>query len=59
MTIANPYDYLLGEHFSVNLKDPKSVRTGFSGVRDYEDRCRAEGLDVNLIVNSERGGQGV
>ena len=26
-------------------------------VRDYEDRCRAEGLDVNLIVNSERGGQ--
>ena len=26
-------------------------------MRDYEDRCRAEGLDVNLIVNSERGGQ--
>ena len=26
-------------------------------VRAYEDRARAEGLEVNLIVNSERGGQ--
>ena len=56
VTIDNPYDYLLGEHFSVNLKDPKSVNW-LMRVRDYEDRCRAEGLDVNLIVNSERGGQ--
>lgn len=51
-----PYDYLLGEHFSVNLKPPSSVNW-LQRVRDYEDRCRAEELEVNLIVNSERGGQ--
>lgn len=55
VTIDNPYDYLLGEHSSVNLKDPKSV-DWLKRVRAYEDRCRAEGLEVNLIVNSERGG---
>jgi hypothetical protein len=56
VTIDNPYDYLVGEHFSVNLKDPKSVNW-LARVRAYEDRARAERLDVNLIVNSERGGQ--
>ena len=56
VTIDNPYDYLIGEHISVNLKDPTSVNW-IKRVSDYEDRCRAEGLDVNLIVNSERGGQ--
>jgi hypothetical protein len=56
VTIDNPYDYLIGEHFSVNLADPKSV-DWLGRVRDYEDRCHAEGLEVNLIVNSERGGQ--
>ena len=56
VTIDNPYDYLVGEHFSVNLQDPKSVNW-LKRVRDYEDRCRAEGLEFNLIVNSERGGQ--
>ena len=55
VTIDNPYDYLMGEHFSVKLPDPKAVNW-LQRVRDYEDRCRAEGLDVNLIVNSERGG---
>lgn len=55
VTIDNPYDYLVGEHFSVNLKNPKSVNW-LQRVRDYEDRARAEGLEVNLIVNSERGG---
>ena len=55
VTIDNPYDYLMGEHFSVKLPDPKAVNW-LQRVRDYEDRCRAEGLEVNLIVNSERGG---
>ncbi len=55
VTIDNPYEYLIGEHFSVNLKNPKSVNW-LQRVRDYEDRARAEGLEVNLIVNSERGG---
>lgn len=56
VTIDNPYDYLIGEHFSVSIPDPKSV-DWLRRVRDYEDRCRDEGLEVNLIVNSERGGQ--
>ena len=56
VTIDNPYDYLIGEHFSVNLQNPKSVNW-LARVRAYEDRARAEKLDVNLIVNSERGGQ--
>jgi hypothetical protein len=55
VTIDNPYDYLIGEHMSVNLRPPSSV-DWLKRVRDYEDRCRAEGLEVNLIVNSERGG---
>jgi len=56
VTIDNPYDYLIGEHSSVGLSDPKSV-DWLARVRAYEDRCREEGLEVNLIVNSERGGQ--
>lgn len=55
VTIDNPYDYLIGEHFSVNLKPATSVNW-LKRVRAYEDRCRSEGLEVNLIVNSERGG---
>ncbi len=56
VTIDNPYDYLIGAHTSVGLTDPKSV-DWLARVRAYEDRCHAEGLEVNLIVNSERGGQ--
>jgi len=55
VTIDNPYDYLIGEHFSVGLADPKSV-DWLGRVRAYEDRCVGEGLEVNLIVNTERGG---
>jgi penicillin amidase len=56
VTIDNPYDYLVGEHLSVNLK-PATTVDWIRRVRDYEDRSRSEGLTVNLIVNSERGGQ--
>lgn len=56
VTIDNPYDYLIGEHFSVNLR-PATAVNWLRRVRDYEDRSRSEGLEVNLIVNSERGGQ--
>ena len=55
VTVDNPYDYLVGEHPSVNLKDPKSV-DWLQRVRTYEDFARAQGLAFNLIVNSERGG---
>ena len=43
VTIDNPYDYLIGEHSSVNLADPKSVNW-LTRVRAYEDRCRTEQL---------------
>ncbi len=56
VTVDNPYDYLVGEHFSVNLEDPKSV-DWLARVRSYEDFVREQGLTFNLIVNSQRGGQ--
>jgi creatinine amidohydrolase len=55
ITVDNPYDYLVGEHRSVNLRDPKSV-DWLKRVRSYEDLARKQGLEFNLIVNSERGG---
>ena len=55
VTVDNPYDYLVGEHRSVNLRDPKSV-DWLGRVRAYEDFAREQGLGFNLIVNSERGG---
>jgi creatinine amidohydrolase len=55
ITVDNPYDYLVGEHRSVNLRDPKSV-DWLKRVRSYEDFAREQGLEFNLIVNSERGG---
>lgn len=51
----NPYDYLTGEHPSVNLPEPKSVNW-LQRVRGYEEFARQQGLEFNLIVNSERGG---
>ncbi|MHB8971659.1 MAG: hypothetical protein ACYC3X_22505 [Pirellulaceae bacterium] len=56
VTVDNPYDYLVGEHSSVNLPDPHSV-AWLKRVRSYEDFAREQGLKFNLIVNSERGGQ--
>jgi hypothetical protein len=56
VTVDNPYDYLVGAHFSVNLPDPKSVNW-LARVRSYEDFAREQGLTFNLIVNSQRGGQ--
>ena len=55
VTVDNPYEYLVGEHFSVNLADPKSV-DWLARVRSYEDFAREQGLTFNLIVNSQRGG---
>ena len=55
VTVDNPYGYLMGVHPSVNLKDPKSVNW-LKRVRSYEDFAREQGLEFNLIVNSERGG---
>ena len=56
VTVDNPYEYLVGEHFSVKLADPKSV-DWLARVRSYEDFAREQGLTFNLIVNSQRGGK--
>jgi hypothetical protein len=55
VTVDNPYDYLIGEHFSVKLPDPKAINW-LARVRDYEDFARGQDLSFNLIVNSQRGG---
>ncbi len=55
VTVDNPYDYLVGEHRSVNLKEPKSVNW-LQRVRSYEEFARTRGLEFNRIANSERGG---
>jgi hypothetical protein len=55
VTVDNPYDYLIGEHFSVNLPDPKAVNW-LERVREYEEFVGEQGLSFNLIVNSQRGG---
>jgi lysophospholipase L1-like esterase len=46
ITVDNPYEYLIGEHSSVSLKDPKSV-DWLKRVRSYEDFARERGLDPN------------
>ncbi len=56
VTVDNPYEYLIGEHFSVTLKDPAEVNW-LRRVRTYEEFIRARGLQFNLIVNSEAGGK--
>ena len=56
VTVDNPYEYAIGEHFSVKLKDSKKVNW-IGRVRAYEDFARSRGLEFNLIVNSEAGGQ--
>ena len=55
VTVDNPYEYLMGEHSSVKLKDPTKV-DWIKRVRAYEDFARSRGLEFNLIANSERGG---
>ena len=56
VTVDNPYEYAVGEHFSVKLKDPKKV-DWIKRIRDYEDFARSRGLEFNFIANSEKGGK--
>ena len=56
VTVDNPYEYAVGEHASVKLKDPRKV-DWMGRIRAYEDFARSRGLEFNLIVNSERGGK--
>ena len=56
LTVDNPYDYALGEHRSVSLDDPKQV-DWIARLLDLERYVKSEGLEFNLILNSERGGE--
>ena len=56
VTVDNPYEYLIGEHFSVKNEDPTEV-DWLGRVRAYEDFARSRGLEFNLIVNSQEGGK--
>lgn len=56
VTVDNPYEYAIGEHFSVKLKDPKKV-DWIQRIRDYEDFAKLRGLEFNFIANSEQGGK--
>ncbi|MFQ6133704.1 MAG: hypothetical protein ACE5R4_16805, partial [Armatimonadota bacterium] len=56
LTCDNPYEYAIGEHFSVRLEDPREV-DWLARVRDLEAYIEGEGLEFNLICNSEAGGQ--
>jgi hypothetical protein len=59
VTVDNPCDYLLGEAPTPPRSptwDPKGV-DWLARVRDLEDFVRSQGLQFNLIVNTERGGQ--
>ena len=59
VTVDNPCDYLLGEAPTpprAPAWDPGTI-DWMARVRDLEDFVRSQGLQFNLIVNSERGGQ--
>jgi hypothetical protein len=56
VTVDNPYEYAVGEHFSVKLKDPTKV-DWIARIRAYEDFARKHKLEFNLIINSEKGGK--
>jgi hypothetical protein len=59
LTVDIPYEYLTGERWTPARSpawDPKTV-DWVARVRDLEDYARSQGLDFNLIVNSETGGQ--
>lgn len=55
-TVDNPYGYFVGTHRSATLKDPGTV-DWIARVRAYEEFCRENGWEFNLIVNSEIGGK--
>jgi hypothetical protein len=55
VTADNPYDYLMGLQGSPKLDDPKSV-DWMKRLRELEDYVKAQGLEFNLIINSQRGG---
>jgi len=56
LTCDNPYEYAIGVRKSATLEDPTEV-DWLARVRDLEELVEGEGLEFNLICNSEAGGQ--
>lgn len=55
LSIDNPYEYARGMHHSVSLEDPTTIDWAARIDRLQAD-VRAEGLEVNMIINSQAGG---
>ena len=55
LTVDNPYEYLVGEHATVGLRDPRRI-DWLGRVRALEDFVRRRGYEFNLIANSDIGG---
>jgi hypothetical protein len=56
VTIDFPYDYAMAEVRHKNLPDPSQV-DWFSRIRELEIYAKSLGLEVNIIFNSQHGGQ--
>jgi hypothetical protein len=55
VTVDNPYDYAIGKAPSPYLKDPASI-DWISRLLDMEDYLRKQGLEFNVIFNSQTSG---
>ncbi len=56
LTCDNPYEYAIGERRSATLEDPQKV-DWLARIRALEEYIEGEGLEFNLICNSEAGGK--
>ncbi len=57
VTVDNPYDYAVGMHSSRHQRDPKQVNW-MGRIRELEDYVKSQGLEFNLIINTEAGARG-
>jgi hypothetical protein len=55
ITVDNPYDYAIGERPLRSLKDRKKI-DWIARILDVERYVHEQGLEFNMIFNSERGG---
>jgi hypothetical protein len=55
VTADNPYDYTIGRRPSATLENPTEINW-MGRVLDLENRVEADGLEFNLIINSEEPG---
>ncbi len=56
LTIDNPYEYAIGTRQSATLEDPTAIDWG-ARIKDLQENAVSAGLEVNMIINSESGGE--